>query len=888
MRSCPQCNNPCDSTHQFCPTCGFPIGKVQTGGEDPLIGRTLPGGFVILELIGVGGMGRVYRAEQTNLGRTVAVKIVHPHLAGEENAVARFITEARAASRLNHPNSVAVIDFGKTNDGQLYLVMEYLRGKDLARVAYEEGPLPFRRIVDVLRQTLAALAEAHHYDIIHRDLKPENIILEPVRGGGDFVKVVDFGLAKMQVEKSQPSITSPGIVCGTPEYMSPEQGRGDVLDARSDLYAVGVILFQLLTGRLPFEAETPTQVVLMHLSKPPPDPNVVAPERMIPKPIIDLTMKSLAKEADNRFQSADEFAAALGEAMAKVEATAREAGKNRCAKCGTVNAATQKFCGECGTTLGVVAITPPPPSLRVDGRAQTILSPKQVALADQPLPFIGRDEDLAWLDEQRTRTKNSLGAVRISGEPGVGKTRLLKELANASVAAGDMVVIVGPDPAWAEVGYFTLRRAVVRLAGLPNDGGGLTDWSAASAEARSGLTQIFGKNDSRSATLSPDQRRFAAAEALRWAMLRANGQVGGRRVVLAIDDLQAVDGASRNAFIDVIAEPPLAPVLVIGTHSPTFDAKWETSSVRVLSPLQGPAVSRLVSMAGSGVPVISSSRGVIPLYIEQLIRFMREHGTAAPPRLADLLALRIERLEADARRLLQAIAVTGDDATEDTVTALLPEGTDIGGAVATLRKAGVIEQESEHWRVAHPLLREIVLATIPAAARRELHSKAAEVAEMLGAPLEVRAVHQFYAQNSFEALLLLERVSGMCAQRGDLAGSALALRRGLELARRELFRNELDDPERAVLIFARKLGEVLAQLGDFTDAEGVLREALDMAGPGGQDRARVLGALAHVAHGRDRQREAAAYLREALDLATRSGSHELMSSLQDLKRSIAV
>ncbi|HXN30733.1 MAG TPA: serine/threonine-protein kinase, partial [Polyangiaceae bacterium] len=155
------------------------------------MGRSLPGGYLILELVGIGGMGRVYRAEQTNLGRTVAVKIIHPHLVGEENAAARFITEARAASRLNHPNSVGIIDFGKSPDGQLYLVMEYLRGRDLARVTYEDGLLAFRRIVDVLRQTLAALAEAHSQSIIHRDLKPENIILEPVRSGGDFVKVVD-------------------------------------------------------------------------------------------------------------------------------------------------------------------------------------------------------------------------------------------------------------------------------------------------------------------------------------------------------------------------------------------------------------------------------------------------------------------------------------------------------------------------------------------------------------------------------------------------------------------------------------------------------------------------------------------------------------------------
>src|SRR6202789_3674795 len=227
MRSCPQCGNECNDEHMFCPACGFPIGKVAVDADDPLLGQTLPGGYVILALVGIGGMGRVYRAEQTNLARTVAVKIIHPHLVGEENAAARFITEARAASRLNHPNSVAVIDFGKTPDGQLYLVMEFLRGRDLARVAYEEGPLALRRIVDVLRQVLAALAEAHHLEIIHRDLKPENVILEPLRTGGDFVKVVDFGLAKMRLDSADRSITSPGIVCGTPEYMSPEQGRGD-------------------------------------------------------------------------------------------------------------------------------------------------------------------------------------------------------------------------------------------------------------------------------------------------------------------------------------------------------------------------------------------------------------------------------------------------------------------------------------------------------------------------------------------------------------------------------------------------------------------------------------------------------------------------------------
>ncbi|HSC86959.1 MAG TPA: serine/threonine-protein kinase, partial [Polyangiaceae bacterium] len=280
-RPCPHCGKPCSEVSQYCPSCGFPVGTVQSRGGDKFIGTTLPAGYHILELIGVGGMGRVYRAEQSVLGRTVAVKIIHPQLLADDNSDVRFLTEARAASQLNHPNSISVFDFGRTDDGQPYLVMELLKGRDLAQVTTEDGPLPPARIVDVLRQVLAALGEAHDLGIVHRDLKPENVILQPLRRGGDFVKVVDFGLAKLRADVPGPSVTSPGIVCGTPDYMAPEQGRGDNIDGRSDLYAVGVILFQLLTGRLPFEGETPTQVVMMHLSVPAPDPRQVAPRREI-------------------------------------------------------------------------------------------------------------------------------------------------------------------------------------------------------------------------------------------------------------------------------------------------------------------------------------------------------------------------------------------------------------------------------------------------------------------------------------------------------------------------------------------------------------------------------------------------------------------------------
>jgi serine/threonine protein kinase len=915
VRACPQCQQPCEEVHKFCPTCGFPIGKVATDADDPLIGRTLPGGYVILDLVGIGGMGRVYRAEQTTLGRTVAVKIIHPHLVGEENAAARFITEARAASRLNHPNSVGVIDFGKTPDGQLYLVMEFLRGRDLARVAYEEGPLPFRRIVSVMKQVLAALAEAHHLGIIHRDLKPENVILEPMRSGGDFVKVVDFGLAKMR-ETAGPSITSPGIVCGTPEYMSPEQGRGDELDARSDLYAVGVMLFQLVTGHLPFEAESPTQVVLMHLSQAPTDPRTVAPERNIPEVLVQVVLKSLMKERADRYADADEFAAAISEALARLEVPASVRGDSiRCPSCGATNASTQKFCGDCGAStaaaLPAASSDRAPPTVHPSRTEITGISARkkiEPSKANFPLALVGRDEDLGWLESRRSDAGKTLVAARILGEPGMGKTRLLSEFLQVCTAAGDIVAETGPDPTWAEVGYYALRRAVQSLAALPADGGTLKDWGTASSEARRGLSDIFEKGDvvggagtvgkrsqpvdtGQLARLSPDERRFAAAEALRWALTRASERGRGHRVVLAIDDLQGVDGASRNAFADVICEPPLVPVLLVANSPAGFDPGWPavanvTLTLRGLAPAM---VAKLLLASGlPSSPAIAPGRGVIPLYLDQVLRFAREQGGVAPARLADLIALRVERLSADSRRVFQAIAVLGDAPTEDALLALVPPDTDLVGALALLGSLGMIEKMPAGWRTSHPLIRDVVLATIPAAVRRELHARAARGYEETKAPIEVQALHEYHAHNAFDALILLEKVSSRCAARADTQGSILALRRGLELARRELFRGELDDPMQAMLIFSRKLGEALAQAGDYTDAEGVLREALDMAGPSGQDRARVLGALAHVAMGRDRRLEAQVYLREALDIASRSGARDLVTSLESLKRSIAV
>jgi serine/threonine-protein kinase len=347
--ACPQCARALPpGAAKVCVYCGAllpppPVsGKAQGAGlinrliRDPLLGQTVAGRFRIEELIGQGGMGKVYRARHLALDRLVCLKMLKPTLLRDPTVVGRFEREAMAASRLNHPNSIQVLDFGRNDaDGALYIVMEYVQGRDLRAVLRDEWPVPEERLCQIMAQVLAALGEAHAHNVVHRDLKPENVMLEQRRDQSDFVKVLDFGIAKI-LDSDLPPLTRSDVVCGTPQYMAPEQATGGRLDGRSDLYAVGVMLYQLATGQLPFDGPNAMDVLTRQVHEVPVPPRKKQPNAPISAAMEALILRVLSKDPDLRPQSAEEFRQLLLAIPARNDAARRRASPDATPSRGTL------------------------------------------------------------------------------------------------------------------------------------------------------------------------------------------------------------------------------------------------------------------------------------------------------------------------------------------------------------------------------------------------------------------------------------------------------------------------------------------------------------------------------------------------------------------------
>src|SRR5262249_30614520 len=269
--------------------------------RDALVGKILADTYEIVDRIGEGGMGVVYRARQISVDRIVAIKVLNAQVAQDPQWVGRFINEAKACSKLQHPNTVRLFDFRQTREGLLFMAMEFLDGQSIRTAIDRYGRFQPVRVLRIISQCCQSLAEAHNLGIIHRDIKPDNLFLVTVGGQQDYVKVLDFSVAKLKQASGSAMQTQAGVVFGTPNYMSPEQGRGLPLDARSDIYALGIVAYEMLMGRPPFSSQNPMEVLAMHVRTP------VPPLVGVPDPIAQVVMRALSKDPAHRQQNAEQL-----------------------------------------------------------------------------------------------------------------------------------------------------------------------------------------------------------------------------------------------------------------------------------------------------------------------------------------------------------------------------------------------------------------------------------------------------------------------------------------------------------------------------------------------------------------------------------------------------
>ncbi len=311
-RFCPRCVKKVAGELDNCPECGI---RLIASMDGDLSGSVLDERYDVIESLGKGGMGVVYKARQRIIDRWVALKVLRRELVQDENSVKRFLVEAKAVANLRSPHTITLYDFGISREGLLYFTMELLEGRVLTKIIRNEAPLDPERAIALVLQVCDSLREAHGKGILHRDLKPDNIYVLPGEGGREHVKVLDFGIAKMLNEGSEGSITATGMICGTPMYLSPEQATGLPLDGRSDMYSLGIILYEMLAGSPPFEDATPMGILLKQVNQEPAPVSVRNPQVSVPLSLDRFIMRVLSKRPEDRPDTIDAFARQLQAAL---------------------------------------------------------------------------------------------------------------------------------------------------------------------------------------------------------------------------------------------------------------------------------------------------------------------------------------------------------------------------------------------------------------------------------------------------------------------------------------------------------------------------------------------------------------------------------------------
>ncbi len=868
MKRCSACSNVCLPTQAYCSACGASLSEAAQIVGDPYIGSVLGGRYQVVKKLGEGGMGAVYRAQVLEVGHTVAVKLLHERFAGDETALKRFEREAQVASRLDHPNSIAILDFGTSASGASYLVMEYLQGVSLDGVLVSE-PLSVGQSIQIIRQVLAVLEVAHAMSIVHRDLKPANIFLIDQGHGYNHVKVLDFGIARLRREGGA-RVTRTGMVCGTPEYMSPEQARGFELDARSDLYAAGIVLYEMLTGRRPFEGMSPAEVMSAQISDSPVAPSLRAPDRNIPPSLDAIVLWAMSKAPEDRLPSAVEFLKVVDTWAKVTEADESTPVLMRCPGCAAGYLPGAEHCPECGTevrrpepvteSMELISadLQGQEPSREVGTGAATgdstqtahltsasRLSPVESDWFDIPLPtsvpLVGYQELLTELEAELVRP--GLKLLRFVGPPGVGRRRVAGTLLGRIASEGRRGIVVRPDPWELAEPLGAIQRASTELLALPCEPMGLEDLTEAVQSLNFAEAHIHGLADlynlGKPGGLGIDERRVLRAEAWRELVLT---EARRRPTALFFEDFDRMDGASRELVQSLSTSDTDANLVILLSHRPEFVALWPPAFREiVLTGLSSAESEELALELCDGeleddeITWLSERSGGNPLHLMQLLAFYRSNRISEPPRgLADVIAVRMNALPPDMRAVLQVAAVVGDAVNPEVVSEISTLGDPARQALTALVSRTFLIKATGGLRFVHPHVRQVVYVSIPAGIRAEIHGRVARHLAGAGSSPLLRAHHLWQSEVAREdALPELIAAGEWALTVMDEEGAGQAFRRALGLLGSPSA--GVTDPEHrhAWMRVIFGLSSTLARSGSRVEAKAILESARDSAAAAG-------------------------------------------------------
>lgn len=844
MDVCSYCSGPM-KPGSGCTICSGPV------VNDPLLGRTFAGRYELVELIGRGGMSRVYRAKQIALTRTVAVKVLHEHLSVRASFQRRFELEARAVALLDHPSCVRILDYGQ-DDGQLYLVLEHIEGGSLADALRTRGRLPAAEALPLICQVLGALGEAHEHGIVHRDVKPANVMLTVGLAGAPAAKLVDFGLARAAAETT--SITAPGTMVGTPRYMAPEQFFEATVDGRTDVYAVGVLLFELLVGHPPFAASSVPGFARVHSVASRADVLRAAVAAGMSEALAAAVVRALAVRASERFQSALDMEQALADAYGY---EAPGVALAHCRGCGVSKPSQARFCTRCG------ARDTAPSVMKSSERGEAGAFEAGASGAAPAAECELRHEEVTSL----------LGSIpgpqvhwaHVSGAAGYGKTHILDRATRRARARGVTVIRGRVHPLRLPVPYYLAHRLIAEAHGVSEAElrdlleGGHSFGNALIQAGVSGAARGSGVHGIRWRS-----RASAVAAALASALRRCARKREAPYTLLLVDDWQTCDPLSRRVLMRVARGELGVPVRLVTADRQ--DVRQAHTNLH-LAPLTGIEVERFARAAfiGDVLPALSERAGetqCAPFCLELLGRLgASERGAIVArrslPSLADLVERCIGRLPWEQRRALVSAAVAGDRGLLSGLVGI--RSPDRRAAISGLGRSGWLRLEGDHFEFAQRLTRDVALAMTPVALRLRMHARMAEKTEHEGDDIAVRAHHAAEANHS-SAPILLELAGDVAAQGGDAESAAAAYQRAISQARR--FPHEVDSSGQPVAehLLSGKLARALARSGDSETAELVLRDALARLQPNDVSSIPLLCALARILGARGENAAAAALL----------------------------